>query len=329
MQQSISRAPVHRSPSTHHDTPSAIQTSGTLTSVRTIPTTVSQPSPTAALYAPFASEDMVMQAAGFNFARLVAGKPLYPLIARSDKECEELETWRHSKIEQLTEVGNATLQWIKQLQEQLDKCNLTLDEFRLQYGAEDFDEIAKNIKQLQHTKDALSRIEILSNPARQKLARLRPGVDKLYLLGHGAPGMNKLSADMLGLSEITAEELASQLAAGGLDPWFDDLRVSTCFSADARLPESFEPGALMHAAQAEVGSNRLWKWLGYGASTVEPFAQSLCNALKRAGFKQAAVSGYHGAGRVFSSDHHYNCLPGTQEADVRASSVRQLFSATV
>lgn len=325
MPKPISSARVNSGLSIRHDTPPENPLSGILTSVYDTTAKVSQASPSAALYAPFASKDMVEKAVGFNIARLVAGKPVYPLIARNDKECGELEQWRRSKIEQLNEKTNSASLLIKAIQ---DKSNLTRDALRIEFGAKAFDKLSSDITQLQRTVDTLNHLEILSNQTHRKLAALRPGVDKLYLLGHGAPGVGKLSADPSGLPAVTAKELARQLATGGLNVKFKDFRVAACHSADARYPESFKPGDLIRAAQVAVETDGYWNCFGFGTSPDKPFAQSLCNELKKAGFKQPEVSGYHGSSVTYSTTHHYCRLPDTQEEDVRSSTVRRRFTPT-
>lgn len=276
------------------------QSTNVLTRVHSTPDTPTQPR--AALYTPFASKDILGGAIGFNVPRLLAGKPLYPLIVRDDQHYCEFEKLRQSLSESLTQSVNTLSRMVKMAKAVLDDDNSSIDTpVQNRANSKFYEQLSSTLKQHELILETLKHFEIRNNQSYEELALLRSGVDKLYLIGHGASGVSKLSADQEGLSVVTAKELADQFAAGGLAPSFDDVRVISCFSAD------------------------------YGTNKEEPFAQSLCNALKMAGFQQPEVSGYQGTRALYSTTHphHYCRLPDTQEANVRASSVRQRFSATV
>lgn len=281
---------------------------------------------TGSLYAAFASEDIVQQALGKNLSRDTNGKPLYPLIARNDQDRGALEQWRQHEANDLTQRSQSFNQGIQKLQSQ---HGLTRDQIRTAMGPQSFDAGQAAANRLQQEADILARMEIRSNQNGQELAHLRPGNDKLYIIGHGGPGMNILAADQQCLQgKATAADVAGQLASGGLDKAFSDIRVTACYSADTRAPSSFAP---RHLAQAAKPNTERSGFLGlFGTKTVkaEPFAQTLSNELKKAGFAQPNVAGYHGAGVTFSTDHQQRRLPGTQEADVRSSDVRQRFAPT-
>lgn len=297
------------------------QPTGSLTRVHSIPT-----NPTGALYAPFASKDMVKIGAGFNMARLVAGKPLYPLIARNDEECRELEKCRKHKIKRITKSNHSLDQ---QIRRDLDEDDLTIEEYRIKFGAADFDALMEKRKFQGRTVNALNSLEIISNEDHQRLARLRPGIDKLYLIGHGEIGDNRLGADPEFCRVVTAGEVANQLAAGGLNEMFNDVRVVSCHSADGRRPLPFKPKALWRATQTHIINHGLLGCFGYDMNTAEPFAQTLCNELKKTGFKQPVVTGYHGIRLAFSQTHHSCLVSGMRNKQVRASEARKRFTPTV
>ncbi|AVG16467.1 hypothetical protein CFN79_11735 [Chromobacterium vaccinii] len=279
-----------------------------------------------ALYAAFASEDIVQQALGKNLSRDTNGKQLYPLIARNDQDRGALEQWRKKETSDLTQRSQTFNQMIQNLQLSTGK---SLNDIRTMLGPQNFDAAQAADKRFQQEANILARMDIRSNQNGQELAQLRPNDDKLYIIGHGGPGMNILAADQQCLQgKATAADVAGQLASGGLDKAFSDIRVTACYSADTRKPSSFAPQHLAQTAKPDTERNGFLGLFGPKTVKAEPFAQTLSNEMKKAGFSQPNVAGYHGAGVTFSTDHQQRRLPGTQQADIRSSDVRQRFTPT-
>lgn len=312
MQQSMTINPMQRGTVMRHDTFETRQPISTLASVYTTPTMGSLAEPAGALYAPFASQGMAIQAAGFNAARLLANKSPYPVIVGNAQQRDELNTTRQDLIDQCIESIDDFKTFIKEAMSKERQSVVDFHHLRSKIGEETFDAMVNTTLQQRRLREALLHLDIVSNQNQLELSQLRPGVDKLYLLGQGAPGVSTLGAGAPDSREVTATELARQLEAGGLDTMFNDFRVLASHSADARLPESFKPEDLERAVLT-------------GPETA--FAQALSDALAEAGFEWPVVSGYSGADAIDTQPHHLRRLSGTQEK-VRASSVRQSFYPT-
>ncbi|SUX56103.1 hypothetical protein [Chromobacterium vaccinii] len=280
-----------------------------------------------ALYAPFAEKDILMMTAGKNHPRDINNKTLYPLIARNDQDHTKLEQLRQETANDLEKLGNDSLQLMARV---LRDQNLTPEQLRSQMGPSKFDHYVSSADKMLQRADTLRKVEIRSNENGQELSRLRPGQDKLYVLGHGGHGLSILAADeKCEQGMVTAADLTRQLTDGGLNKAFNDIRVTACYSADTKKPTSFHPDDLTRAAQPNTKRGGFLGLIGRKIVTAEPFAQTLSNELKKSGFTQPHVAGYHGAGlQVPSSNHQQRRLPGTQEADVRSSDVRQRFTPT-
>lgn len=276
------------------------------------------------MYAPFASEDMVQQALGRNLSRDTNNKPLYPLVARNDQDRDALEQWRQQKSAYFSQRAQPFEQTVQQMQSQ---HNLSRAQIRNMMGAQDFDKAQAASQRFRQQSDILRRLEIRSNENGQELSKLRLDQHKLYIIGHGGPGMNILAADeecQQGMA--SAVEVAAQLATGKLDKAFGDIRVVACYSADTREPTSFHARDLARAAKPDATRSGCLGLFGSKVVEAEPFAQTLSNELKKNGFQQPDVAGYHGAGVTFSSDHQKRRMLNGQQADIRASDVRQRFT---
>ncbi|MPV70219.1 hypothetical protein [Burkholderia sp. BE17] len=277
------------------------------------------------LYAAFASKDIVTQALGKNLARSYKGKQLYPLIARNDEDQVLLEKFREKQVSELRGSGSKFFRTIEQFQ---SDHHFSYGQAREKLGADVFDKSEAASRKFLWQAEILERIEIRSNEAGQALSRLRPSHDKLYILGHGGAGMDILAADAKCLEGmVKGKDVARQLADGGLDKAFSDIRVTACYSADSRKPMSFHPEDLVRAAKPDTKRGGLFGVFGAKVATREPFAQTLSNELNRVGFAQPSVVGYHGAGVTFPpNDHHVQHLPEVDQADKRSSEVRQHFA---
>ncbi|WP_052941372.1 hypothetical protein [Chromobacterium subtsugae] len=278
----------------------------------------------AVIYAPFAAGDVVTQSLGKNLVREQNGKPLLPLIAQDDQAHVRLQQLQQQQVQDLRGKGSLFPDQIRKLQQQ---HNLSQDVLRQHIGPAEFDKAMQASATFARQADVLQRMEIRSNEHGAELGRLQPQRDKIYIVGHGGPGMDILAADQqVTQGKATSADVAQQLAAGGLDRAFRDFRATACFSADTREPTSFHPADLGRAAAPALGPRPGFLQL-FGKRPVlsQPFAQSLSDELAKQGFKQPEVAGYHGAGVTFSQiGHSSRRLPGA--ADSRASELKQVFT---
>jgi len=271
------------------------------------------------MYASFASEDIISQAMGRNLSRDKKGKKLYPLIAANNKDKSEIEASRQQKISYFTKKGN---QFPQEVQDMQAASKMSVDQIRKAMGAADYDKAILDGKNFLRQADIFKRMEILSNEGGKELTKLKNKKHKLYIIGHGGPGLNMLAADEdCKIGMMDASGLAEQLSNGGLDKKFSDIRAVSCYSADTRDPKSFKSKDLAAAAKPDYDSK------SPSTVTAEPFAQSLSNALSKVGFANPNVAGYHGGGVTMSSEHHYRRLPGSQQQDIRSSKARERFPA--
>lgn len=280
---------------------------------------------TRVMYAPFASPDMVKMAIGQNLVRTQQGKPISPLICRTEQDKSELEKTRKISIreqEQEIEKLQSKISDHKEVVDLVKEGGFTHEE-ACDVGLLTPSELQKTEERLNvllHTSDALKNLTITNSDA---LKSLSPDQHKLYVLGHGGPGLDLLAADPdCKQGKVTAYTLALQLAKAGLDPLFSDIRVTSCYSADTRVPVSLkDPDALKDASKPRILRN---------GNRREPFAQTLSTKMRNVGFTQVSVSGYHGQGLTFSSfmgdgKHHLHKLPD-QESGTISSTVRQIFT---
>ncbi|WP_141233178.1 hypothetical protein [Pseudomonas sp. Irchel 3E19] len=274
------------------------------------------------MYAPFASKDIMIMALGQNIPKAAQGKELLPLIVKNDHDKTTLEQYRQAMIQHYTERS----QFPNIIESEMQKTGFAQEVFREQIGPAAFDKAMSGALKFGDQADILKRIDIRSNDGGEALAGLHPQQHKLYILGHGGPGMNILAADSAcNNGMVSAAEVAQHLKEGGLNKDFNDFRVTACYSADTRSPTSFHPKDLERAAQSDVQRTGFLGLLGKKKVMAEPFAQSLSNELKRTGFERPSVTGYHAAGVTISGEHHSRRIPDSQVNDVRSSTVRQRF----
>ncbi|MFV3350074.1 hypothetical protein [Aeromonas veronii] len=285
------------------------------------------------LYAPFAGSDIVNMAIGKNMVRAQQGKPIYPLISSNEQDKATLEQLRTTQLSSWKNDYAADLLFRQEYMDQMTQRGFTEQEARQYFplGPEGFDKLQKGLTKYPPIIDALTNLTIKSS---NDLKSLSPDQHKLYVVGHGGAGMDILAADegcQHGMA--TAKDVAHQLAESGLDKRFTDIRVTACWSADTCAPTSFQKSALDLAAQPKTQRSGFLGLFGKQELVAAPFAQILSNEMKREGFEQPRVKGYHGIGMTFSSfigdgEHHLRRLPKTQESDARASTVRQVFIPT-
>ncbi|WP_108986483.1 hypothetical protein [Edwardsiella ictaluri] len=266
-------------------------------------------------------------AIGKNMVRTKQSKPIYPLLSRNEQDKATLEQMRATLLSKWKEEYEAEILHLKEYIDQITQHGLTEKEARQHYplGPEGFDNIQKRIVKYCALIDALTNLTIKSS---NDLKSLSPDQHKLYVVGHGGAGMDILAEDpACQQGMVTAKEIAHQLAEGGLDKRFTDIRVTACWSADTCEPTSFQKSALDLASQPETQRSGFLGLFGKKEIVAEPFAQTLSNEMTREGFEQPRVSGYHGIGMTFSSfgEHNLRRLPESEESDARASTVRRVF----
>ena len=275
------------------------------------------------IYLSFIAPDMVTQPLGYNLPRAAKGKSLYPVIVPDDNAKEEIEQLRDSKVQELKERYNKAVNLI----DKITKLASSDEEVAQELKGEDFKKLLRGKDMFWNQFNVLKSIIYQSNKNNEALSRLCASTDKLYVMGHGGPGMDLLAADQqVTQGKATARDVARQLARGGLSKEFLDIRVTACFSADSIEPETFEQGELERTSS-------LYEVKGKGMfarfkkkEIIQPFAQSLSNALGEEGFSLVTVSGYHGAGVTYTQqENHSRRISGV--TDVRSSTVRRQFKA--
>ncbi|MES0869399.1 hypothetical protein [Pseudovibrio sp. SCP19] len=300
-----------------------ISSATTKTEVANESTKAAHEGKTGYFYAPFVSDDVLKMVSGTNLSRFNAGKELRSLIVATNADKAKFEVLKHELAEKnYKEAGDLASGFNSYMAEN----DLSETGFITTVGPNKFEDMLKAASDHAWRADALLRVKVISNEETGILGNLKTKEDKLYLVGHGRQGeegiTSKTGPEEQGWEVAWSKDIAQQLAKGGLEKSFSDIRVSSCHSADARLPKSFSPEDLKAASETKVKS-----FLFIEVEREQSFAQALANDLKKAGFEQPEVSGYHGLGKVFSADtHQYQALDETDGAETaRSSSVREVF----
>ncbi|MDA5545064.1 RHS repeat protein [Yersinia rochesterensis] len=274
------------------------------------------------LYIPFISRDMVAMAVGINIRRYMKGKTLYPVIT----------------------AGESNLSDIKKLSEELysEHAKNREDAVDLYNKANEFDvegatpEIKQKLETLYNKSTAAMTLNSRTGPVLKNtvyisniesggphtLSTLSPGKHKLYVLGHGSPAGDDISADINGESgSLTSKQIVDLLASEGLPKKFDDIRFNACFGADTVEPESFDNEVLDKSAGFK---KRNWlQQLGFKKS----FAQKVSEELFNRGFA-GIVKAYHGLGDIYSLEgEHTRRIKMNNKPDqvTRGKMVRRTF----
>lgn len=145
---------------------------------------------------------------------------------------------------------------------------------------------------------------------------LDPKNTKLYVIGHGIAGEAFISPTTSANDCISLSVIASGLADVGLPVTFEDVRLISCYSADAKIPAAFTPGSNPHGGI-------------FGFSQAHAPAQVLSNEMAQHGFEAIRVTGYHGAGiRQPAGLHKLRTLEekSPTSSAVRASTVKKVFT---
>jgi hypothetical protein len=122
--------------------------------------------------------------------------------------------------------------------------------------------------------------------AGESLGRVRHDAE-LTILGHGSPGTALLGGTpghTVGLNKV-----AQDLRAGGLSPDHQNVRMSSCSSADALRRTAFV------AAPPDKERPASWKPDFFNPEKTAP-AKTMANELKAAGFRGTTVTGFQGLG---------------------------------
>ena len=275
------------------------------------------------IYAPFVSEDIVDMAFAENIGRFTNKKPLYPVIVKDDNDKTNFERLRTLKLKELKDDAEVLPNIIKSYKGSITETKKNL-------GEQKFNQALKNSQRFLTHYDVLNQLSVISNSATpSELSKLSPESSKLYILGHGLAGSRGFFADENGITgALTAEQVVEQLVSGGIDKQFIDFRTLACYSADTTEPKSFAEKDLHKAEKPKY----LWKYKLIGKKKIDeqPLGQYLCDALHKHGFQQPIVTGYHGAGVMFSDKHHSRRLnkQSPSSKDVRASDVKTRFIKT-
>ncbi|WP_342320669.1 hypothetical protein AAEY27_11600 [Kosakonia sp. BYX6] len=271
------------------------------------------------IYAPFVAPDLVEHSLGINVIRHTKGKQLYPVIVE-DQSLAEMEKLRSEKEKELKDTIDRLSDALQLMEEELKGMpGWRSEDLRNQFNPKIYDKTIQGITDFSRDLSVLQRVCFIGHSNGQLLKSLSPQTTKLYIIGHGGPGVDILAADQdMQRGMVTAEQIAKALSVGGLDPHYRDIRVRACYSADAQHPENFSMAELEKSAKPFGGI------LGFGKNKKKPFAQSLKEELVKNGFPDISVSGYHGAGVTYSKeDWHARRL--RNKGDVQASSVRRKF----
>ncbi|WP_172566106.1 RHS repeat domain-containing protein [Vibrio navarrensis] len=271
------------------------------------------------MYAPFISEDIVDMAYGKNLGRASNQKELYPVIVKDDSDKADFERIRAQKINEMRADAKVFTDIV---QSNLSK-GISIQGTRTLMG-ERFDTAASNSKMLLNDSDVLYKLVVLSNTSssNSELSKLSPESNKLYILGHGLAGSRGLFANEDGTQgALSSETLVEQFVSSGLNKGFTDFRTFSCYSADTTKPASFSNEDLAKATKPKLSLGII----GRKKVIKQPLGQYLSDALYSHGFNNSVVTGYHGAGVMFSRTHHSRRLANSNVNDVRASTVKQLF----
>ncbi|WP_109315587.1 hypothetical protein [Pseudovibrio ascidiaceicola] len=193
-------------------------------------------------YAPFVSDDVLKMVSGANLSRFTASKELRPLIVATNADKARFEALKHELAEQnYKEAGDLA----SGFNSYMAANDLSETGFITTVGPTKFEDMLKAASDHAWRADALLRVKIISNEETGILGNLKREEDKLYIAGHGQQGedgiTSKTGSEEKGWEVAWSKDIAKQLAQGGLDKSFSDIRVTSCFSADARIPKSFAP----------------------------------------------------------------------------------------
>ena len=278
------------------------------------------------IYAPFVSPDIIDHVIGANIVRDSKNKLLFPVIVPDDKSKNYLDKLR---VEEATRL-QGKIEQNADIFTKLRSMGLSNQDIKEKLTPALYDSMLDSIKNFTQQIKILERMEIKSSSNGKVLRQLEPSANKIYVIGHGGPGMNVLAADEnMKMGMVTSESLVEQFIDGGLSKAFSDIRTTACYSADASEPSSFLAKDLTKTAKTIKGKRGgLLGLVGTKKPDKLAFGQSLANALASGGFTEAVVTGYHGAGVTFShSGYHARQLNHDPKTNTRRSTLKQNFRA--
>ncbi|EHJ7192110.1 hypothetical protein KAN62_001096 [Salmonella enterica subsp. enterica serovar Victoria] len=125
---------------------------------------------------------------------------------------------------------------------------------------------------------------------------------KVYITGHGAAGTNVLAS---GDSVFSAKQLVDFLVANKVLEVIKDIRISSCYSADKREPNSFKNEDI-DKANRNAG---FFERMVFGER--DTFIERVANEIWSRGYTDVKVSGYHGAGVFYAGEIPFTHLRST------------------
>jgi hypothetical protein len=244
------------------------------------------------LYVHYQNWDALRQIIGFNANRILREKAPYPVLVASQSDKEKLFQLRESLLYGLPDLP--TLAYI-------DFYGLKFSTLSIKFlnlpGFRTFNEVIKRILSLMGFDNVIKTGRQIHQAlyTATKSMEVEVGLadlgadDKLYLLGHGAAGMDGVSdaSDMHGYT--TMEEYALQLKKANLSRAIRDIRATWCESGDHTPAASFAPEQTNDPIDA---FNR----------KLTP-AQMLSLQLTKLGYKNISVTGYKGLGSIYPDDY--------------------------
>ncbi|WP_018691158.1 hypothetical protein [Algicola sagamiensis] len=253
-------------------------------------------------FAPFATEDIVNMLVSDNASRILRGKSPYEVIVESsayrDKMLESFQKWSRLEQNQIHFAATEYLQYTADFKGIQPSNGATFTDLEIQQiltdsSFENTQAFIKHYRIVQSYDWTLAHI--LDNKKTKILSRLDER-SKLYVQGHGAPGENRVSTKPFGAK--STEDLVRTFESGGLSKDFQDIRITSCWSADTCQITTFKASTLAHSMKG----NTKWKQrilpnliIGSKRKT-HPLARQMADVLKKKGYSQIQVTGYHGAG---------------------------------
>jgi len=218
----------------------------------------------ALIYSPFATKITLLYMICRNADRLDRGKPASPLFVNSERQANYLKMM-------LSEWIRLSKNSPKAKEDPVISTIRTL--------------VDPDLKPIFRRGDLVSALlpknVLIYSLERNGLQHLQTGRNKIYIIGHGLPGISYLidTEEKCGSFFCRYSTLAKNFIAAKLSPDFDDFRLVSCHSGDDKVLRgtTLPPGGQIDRAMA----------------------QQLANALAKQGFSHAQVMGYRGQGIVY------------------------------
>lgn len=258
------------------------------------------------MFSPFANHDTMLSSMGENLARAKKGKAMRPLILSDEEAVSDFEKVRQNYVSK----------WQPGI-EMYQKLGLSEKSQLSQKEIGNFEDMGRRLQVLQG-------MNVIPNRRKQtqetELSKLSPDKSKLYVLGHGGVNMDLIASTIDGKQATrTSSQLAGDLST--LPKKYEDVRITSCWSANSAKPVSFSTSEKTRTSQATQWS----VWSPLSSKTTKSFSQNLSEQMTELGFSKLQVTGYHGAGKtVPEGNEHQRTLPDSNTT-VRRSTVAQKF----